>query len=44
MSVANIKGIVSITITHGRSDETWTLVNGEYSSGYADDIRARGQK
>jgi hypothetical protein len=38
MSVANIKGIVSITITHGRSDETWTLVNGDYSSGYFEQI------
>jgi len=38
MSVANIKSIKSIQITHGRNDQTWELVSGEYSSGYFEQI------
>jgi hypothetical protein len=38
MSVANLKVLVNITITHGRNDTQWVLVNNDYSSGYFEQI------
>ena len=38
MSVANLKGLVNITITHGRNNTQWVVVDEDYSQGYFEQI------